>query len=230
MRSRRRTLADALVALSLALAPAAASAVTVTSIASGSEGPFISGLAVENFEDVTLLNGLSVTFSVWRTSGNLITADPPVVYNGTLPATWTCSVDGFPNNPWDGTRALVNGRNHDWAYPFASNIKLAFVPARDSVGLGLSNFQRDAGSQFTFHSLYVNDVFVTKLESLTGWATNIFGHNRYLFIEGDPGEPIASITIVADTHFDGMVIDKLAMDAAVPTAGTTWGRLKRLYH
>jgi hypothetical protein len=225
--SRLRRLAPlALILLALTV-PAAEAAITVSSLASGTEDASITPLPIENFEDTTLLPGLSVTFSAWRTNANVLTANPPVTYTGTLPVVWNCAADGFPNNPWDGAHALVNGTGHDWAFPFASSIELTFSNAPTAVGFGLSNFQRDAGSAFTFHALTINGVSHGNLESLPGWTTNVFGHNRYILITG---EPITSVKLAANTHFDGMVVDKLAFgDLSSPAAAASWGRLKGLY-
>jgi hypothetical protein len=212
----------------LAACPGAsfAAPTTIASIAPGSEDASISGMTIENFEDVNLLPGFSVTFSVWRNSSNVILADGPVTYAGSLPATWVCAPSGFPNNPWDGTRALVNGAGHNWAYPFAARIEFTFAPPLTKVGFGLSNIQRDAGSSFTYHSILVNGESHGKLEDLTGWVSAVLQKNRYLVITGDA---ISSVVIVADTHFDGMVVDKLALDMATPASGSSWGRIKSLY-
>ncbi len=216
----------------LLLAPASAispafAASTVTSYASGSEGTAITGLTIEDFENTSLVPGFSVTFSIWRNSSNVITANPPVTYAGTLPQVWVASVPGFPNNPWDGTRALVNGANHSWAYPFAASIEFTFAPERIKVGVGLSNIQQDANSGNTSHTLFVNGENKGTLESLPGWTSQVFNRNRYLVIEGDA---ISTVQIVADTHFDGMVCDKLALGELADTARpSTFGRIKTLY-
>lgn len=220
-------LALALIALP-ATTTSGLAATTVISIAPGSESSFIGSMAIEDFEDVNLLAGLTITFSVWRNGVNAITGNAPVTYTGTLPGVWTPATDGFPQNAWDGTHALVNGWGHDWAYPFAASVEFQFPDAPAAIGIGLGNFQRDAASGNTFHTLFVNGVDKGKLESLPGWVSIVNGKNRYLFISGD--EPITSVRFTADTHFDGLAFDKLAMgDLFVPTQSTTWGRLKSLY-
>lgn len=219
-----------LIAALLSTAPAALhAATTVTSIAPGAEGPYIAGMGIEDFEDVNLVPGVTFVFSVWRSSANVILANPAVSYTGTLPQTWTSNDNGFPNNPWDGTRTLINGWGHDWAYPFAASVELQFSPARSAIGVGLSNVQTDAGSGNTTHTLWVNGVSKGNLESLPGWVSNVYGKNRYLLVSG---EPISSVRVVANTHFDGMAFDKLALGTPAgptPATGTTWGRLKTLY-
>lgn len=222
-------LATALV--SVLAASTSRAGITITSITPGTEDAFISGLVVEDFEDVNLWPGFSVTFSVWRNAANTITAAGPVTYTGTLPQAWLCSADGFPANPWDGTHALVNGAGHDWASPFAASVEFQFSPPQPGVGIGLSNVQTDAGSSFTPHSLFVNGVDRINLEQLPGWTSQVFQRNRYIVIQGTDGELVSSFKIVADTHFDGMVFDKLALadPTQLPAATTSWGRLKQLY-
>ena len=204
--------------------------ITITSLAPGSEDASITGLVVEDFEDTILWSGFSVTFSVWRNGANVITANPPVTYAGTLPQVWLCSDNGFPNNPWDGTHALVNGAGHDWAAPFAASVEFQFSPPQAVVGIGLSNIQTDAGSANTQHSLFVNGVDQINLEQLAGWSSQVLQKNRYIVIAGTGGELISSFKIVADTHFDGMVFDKLGLSGPVdPVTPTSWGRIKTLY-
>jgi hypothetical protein len=184
-------------------------------------------MTIENFEDLSLVPGWTVTFSTWRNASNVITADGPVTYNGSLPVLYTPSTDGLPLNAWDGTHALVNGWGHDWASPFAAMVELQFSPAAPAVGIGLGNFQRDAASQFTFHTLFVNGVDRGKLESMPGWAGGVNVKNAYLVFNG---EPITSIGFRADTHYDGLVFDKLAIgDPTTPATSQSWGRLKSLY-
>lgn len=222
--ARFATIAGLMIALALSATASQAPAATVISIAPGSEGPAIAGMIIEDFEDVTLVPGLTVEFSVWRNGLNLITANPPVAYTGTLPATWAPSSNSFPLNAWDGTRALVNGWNHDWAFPFASSVELRFSPPVASVGIGLGNFQSDV----TLHSLFVNGVDQGTLESLSWWVSIVNGKNGYVLVLG---EPISSLRFTNDTHFDGLAFDKLAIgEPATPAAGTSWGRVKSLYH
>lgn len=198
-------------------------ATTVTSIAPGSEGSYLTGMLIEDFEDVNLVSGLTVTLSVWRNASNAITGDPPVVYAGTLPQTYAPASDGFSLNAWDGTRALVNGSGHDWIYPFAASVELQFSPAVPSVGFGLSNFQTNV----TSHTLYVNGVSQGLLDDLPGWVSGIDVKNRYVLVSGDL---VTSIRITADTHFDGLIFDKLAFtNPIVPSATGSWGRLKSLF-
>lgn len=207
-----------------AAAGVAKAANTVTVLAPADVNAAIVTLDVEDFEDVDLVPGLSITFATWRNSANAITANGPVTYSGTLPLTWTPTSDAITNNTWDGTRALVNGWGFNWAYPYAASVTLSFSPPRPRIGIGCSNFQGDV----TSHTVLVNGVSLGSLESRAGWVdTIIHGKNGYLVFEGDP---ISSIEFRANTHFDGLVFDRLALTPQiVPVAPSTWGRLKALY-
>lgn len=218
-----------IVTLLCAVAPCSFAAVTVASIAPGSEGAAIAGFTIENFEDTTLEPGLSIVLSQWRDANNNITATGPVTYSGTLATTWSPSAIGFLSNAWDGTKTVVNGTGFVWAPPFAAKVEFKFDSPRLAVGIGLSNFQHDLDSGLTYHTLTVNGVSMGRLESLPGWASGLI-KNRYILITGDPNTPIQSILISADTHYDGMIFDKLAIgDGTTPTLTPTWGRLKLLY-
>jgi hypothetical protein len=147
-----------------------------------------------------------------------------------LPAVWSPSVISYPANAWDGTHALVNGPSMTWAFPYAASFDLEFDPPRLGVGMGLSNFQHDASSGNTYHTVTVNGVAMGQLESMAHWTSTVAGKTLYLFVTGDSGTPIQSIVITADPHYDGMVVDELAFgELAVPTTASTWGQIKALF-
>jgi hypothetical protein len=233
MRHSHRLLAGVLTPLALfavliAGTPApidAATSVTVVTLAN--VDATIAGSTIEDFEDVNLIAGLTITFSRWLNGSSAVTADPPVTYTGTLPQTWDPAVVPLTNNTWDGTHALVNGPNHTWAAPLASSIVFQFSPPQSNVGIGCSNFQ----SSVTLHQLLVNGVSKGNLETLSGWTDDIVhGKNGYLLFVGGTGDPITSIEFKANTHYDGLVWDKLAIGPmATPTHATSWGRVKSLY-
>lgn len=211
-------------------ATAAPAAVNVITYAPGTETAAIAGRVIEDFEDVALQPGFSITLSTWRNSVNAVTADPPVTYSGTLPSVWAPSSIGYPLNAWDGTHAFVNGAAFTWAYPYAATMTFTFDPPLADVGFGLSNIQHDAGSGLTNHTVKVNGVSVGTLESMPHWVSSVPGKNLYLLVAGDADTPIQSVVITADTHFDGMVVDKMALGSlAVPESGTTWGEVKSLF-
>lgn len=209
----------------------ARAAVTVVTYAPGDETAAISGQTIEDFEDTVLESGFSITLSDWRDASNNLTATSDVTYSGTLPWAWSpAGAIGFPDNAWDGTHAFVNGSGYGWAFPYATTMTIAFDPPLSAVGMGLSNFQHDASSGFTSHTLFVNGADQGKLEDLPHWVSTASGKNFYLTVAGDGDSPIASITITADDHFDGMVIDKMALGGmAVETDAVSWDSVRALY-
>lgn len=228
-RSALRTTLPFLVATFLAcmFTSGVAAAASMVSFAPGTETATIAGMTIEDFEDVNLVPGLTIVLSTWRDISNNVTAAPAVTYAGTLATTWTPSSFGFPDNAWDGTHAFVNGTGFAWAYPFAASLEFRFATPVSAVGFGLSNFQHDGSSANTFHTVSVNGTGIGTLEGLAHWVSSAVGKNLYLLVTGDA---ITSITITADTHFDGMIIDKMAIGAAaVPDNATSWGQVKALY-
>jgi hypothetical protein len=218
----------AILAALVAVAPSpVAAATSVTVLAPASVDAVIVGSTIEDFEDMNLIPGLTIQFSLWLNAASAVTADPAVTYTGTLPRTWDPSVVPLSNNTWDGSHALVNGWDHKWLAPLASSIVFQFSTPQPSVGIGCSNFQ----SSVTFHQLLVNGISKGNLEALPGWIDDIVhGKNGYLLFVGGPGDPITSIEFKANTHYDGLVWDKLAIGPmATPTNSTSWGRVKSLY-
>lgn len=207
----------------------ASAAITVTTLIPGTEDALIHDLSVEDFEDKSLLPYFSVTLSVWRTNTTL-SANPPVTYAGTLASTWDPGTAiSFPNNAWDGTHAFVNGTNFTWVPPFACSMDFEFEVPQLIVGMGLSNFEHNTTDGDTYHSIIVNGVNMGRLEDLPHWVSTASGKNFYLLVTADPATPVQSIVLTAGTHSDGMVVDKLAFDAASSALQTTWGRLKSMY-
>jgi hypothetical protein len=67
----------------------------------------------------------------------------------------------------------VNGRGFVWAFPYAAHVEFKFDSPRVAVGIGLSNFQHDADSGNTLHTLTVNGVSMGQLENLPGWTSGL---------------------------------------------------------
>ncbi len=155
----------------------------------------ISGYQIEDFENTTLLNNLTVQYG-----SNTPISTLPVVYN---PAS-----TGFSNNTWDGTYALTNGNGNTWSYPYAQFMTFAIAGGASSFGIGLANFQTDA----TQHKLYVNNVEIATLDTLANWTSGISVRNIYLRIDAVGSEVINSVKISWATQQDGLVFDHLAMN------------------
>jgi hypothetical protein len=197
--------------------------ISVSSVAFGSEDAAITGSVIEDFEDTTLLSGLSITFSGGVT---------PVTYPGTLPHVWdptaASGLSGlggpFLSNTWDGEHALTNnghgvgitgmspGIGNFWDFAPAMRTEFLFSTPVQLVGIGLSNFQSLSGPiGLTDHELFVNGASLGLVESVPVWTPGVHVRNGYLIITADAGDSISSIAIENTIAGDGLVFDKLAL-------------------
>ena len=221
--------------------------IVITGFAPGSENAAIGTATIENFEDATLIPGLTIRMGgvpspyparVWTTL--------PRVFNPST-ASGCCTLGGpFPANAWDGVGALVNGGlggtglsglspgdGQFWDFQFADSVVFMLNPPMALFGVGLSNFQSAAVGDpaRTDHELIVNGVSRGRLETLLpGWASGQYIKNRYLLITATAPDAITTVAIQNITLVDGLVFDKLAL-AGVPNPAlrSSWGRVKSLY-
>jgi hypothetical protein len=232
------TACTALLVLTLlqSLCRVAEAAFATTAHSFGSEDSVIGGFAVEDFEDLTLNNELTVT---WRGEFESQVGAPvvgSVSVSGVLPNTFDptntstdCLASGCPfiNNVWDGSRALTNGgfstdlqvtESNRFDYHFAGITEFAFNTGMKAVGVGLSNFQSLNTPRFprTNHSYFINGQSMGLVESLPGWIPGIDVRNSYLLVTATDGDVINSIVFQNDTMGDGLVFDKLSYLSAVP--------------
>jgi hypothetical protein len=205
-----------LLLLAAGLAPA--QTITATGFSAASWGASdatlgITGYAIEDFEDTTLVSGLLVG---WETeAGNTTPATTlPFTFN---PATDDPFGDAFETlgggGVWDGSRTLINTRtNQSYNYSALTNwgdIVLTFTNPATSVGFSLQQNEYQV-------VLYINGTNMGTLQSLTGLVPdgNRYG---YIRIDGTLGTQITSLRL-ANTRisfYDGFVIDHVAF-AAVP--------------
>jgi len=184
----------------------------------------INGYLIENFEDTTLINGLSI-----RYTGNGFN-----VTQSSLPRVlaWPTSQSG-----WDGTSLVTSDpanfppANGTWP----TMVTFTYSPGATSIGIGLGGFQSLNDSQFpnTDHRLYVNGVQQgTTLENLAlahgGLFTSSgFNRNTYLIVYAGIGETITSISFEnilsvgsPGTVTDVLFFDHLAVRTDVPEPGS----------
>lgn len=167
---------------------------------------------IEDFEDTTLISGLTVQVSN-SSSGSY---GP----TGTLPRTF----DPYTQDPyggafwygnWDGTRTLINtGDNASANYASASawgDVTFGFAQGATQVGFSLQNMQQ--GASFT-----INGSTVVSSGAVPGFAY-AWGPQGYLRIDvtGDSA-PITSLKIDG-TIYDAWTVDHLAVSAPVPEPG-----------
>lgn len=173
----------------------------------------ITGLAIEDFEDVTLAAGLQVA-----------TTSPDSGPSATLPRLYIDGSGSFSNNSWAGPGALVNtSDNRIWYGPGAGSLDniaartIFHVPGVRTFGVGLGNFQGDLRD----HALFVNGVLVEPtLETLPGFQSGINLRNGYLVITAGPGEVINSVAVevrdngstapLSGSAGDGLIFDHVA--------------------
>jgi hypothetical protein len=219
-------------------------AITITGYAYGPEGPAIAGMTIEDFEDVTLIPGLTI-----RMGGGITT---PTMWTGTLPHTWNpatasncCTLGGpFPANTWDGSLALTNGghgtgstglsphNGNFWDFSFADSVCFSFSNPQSLFGVGLSNFQSIGGpTGVTNHELIVNGVSRGLLETLLpGYVPGVNVRFRYLLIAATGTDQISTVCVQNVSALDGLVFDKLAISGpGTPVLKSSWGTLKSIY-
>jgi len=188
----------------------------------------ITGLVIENFEDVDLVPGLRVA-----------TTNPDSAPTSVLPNLYLDGSGSWYDNSWDGPGALVNTVNN-WNW-FCSNANCQLtniaqrrsflLPGASKFGVGLGNFQAERVD----HAVLVNGVEVVgALESLPGFVSGVWVRNGYLVVRAGPGEVINEVSIelrqngtktpVAGESGDGLIFDRLAF---APVAGLTSFTLKR---
>ncbi len=245
MVARRFTL-FVLFALAALLYPARCrAAINITGYAYGSEGPALTGMLIEDFEDTSLQTAWGFTI---RMAGGITT---PAMWTGSLPRTWNpatatscCTLGGpFPANTWDGSYAICNGgfgtgstgtsphNGNYWDFTFADSVCFLMTGA-PKFGVGLSNFQSIGGpTGVTNHELIVNGVSRGLLETLLpGYVPGVNVRFRYLLITATAPDLITSVCIQNVSALDGLVFDKVALVDPITAADHhTWGRLKTIY-
>lgn len=174
----------------------------------------IAGFAIEDFEDTTLLSGLSYTLE-----------DTATVTFDALPATFDAtSSSPFNNDFWDGENVLIStfdNATDDYPGSAAQTVTFDFDGGATSFGIGLSNFQSlDGGLAVTDHEVFVNGVSYGLLEDLAAWNSPGWGRNLYLRIDATDGDILNSVGFrnvnQPLANPDTMVFDHAAVQFAAP--------------
>jgi len=180
------------------------------------------GYMVDDFEDSTLLPGLSINLS------------------GGVPATtWASSIPNLSNGfdcgipTWDGQHGVTNSVNNmlnSCQVPsgLANLTTFTYAPGTTSFGIGLINFQSLSSTLYPLsdHELIVNGTDLGTLESLAGttWTAGQ-GRNVYLRVDATGGTFINSVAFrnLSTGEADYLVFDTLAIaDGDVPEPATGW--------
>ena len=168
----------------------------------------VTGFEIEDFEDVDLIPGLSIT------------------YSGSIPDTTVTTLpnlqEGFADI-WDGKHTVSNIadntiKSRTVCVDCVSLTTFNFDGGVTSVGLGLSGFQSLSSPTFphTDHLLLINGMPLTDtLEVLGGenFVPDIVNRNTYLRIDASPGELIESIGFqnISNSPADILEFDHLAV-------------------
>ena len=141
---------------------------------------------IEDFEDTTLIDGLSIEFEDGQTTPNISSAD---YY-------------------WDGSKHLENYyTNNKWV-----DVTLNFDEPVSVLGFGASWFDTDNGINYIY--LNGSNTPLTDLDSLPNfhWDRNGSRRNFYIIIEAEIGESINSIFLPSSNNgSDRFNIDHLAL-------------------
>ena len=154
----------------------------------------ITGFAIEDFEDNTLLPGLSYIIS--NPDGGLFSSLPNVFL--------VSSFAGTANNQWDGSAVLLSNSQNGFPSEGIRGRTITFNinPHTTTFGIGLSNFQSVLSpvDQFpvTDHEIFVNGVNLGRLEDLAAltWVPGRTVRNSYLRLDATGAERISSVKFV----------------------------------
>ena len=169
----------------------------------------LTGLAIEDFEDTTLVQGLSVS---WGSSTPVSALD---------------SLAFFGESEWDGTGILDNRLNHIPSNPLETLITFYISPGSTIFGFGLSQAEEFRNPD---HRILVNGIeLIPDIGDLPGYldaqSALADGHNRnlYLTIEAEAGELIHTVQIdqgpATAFGLDRIQFDHVAMNV-VPEPST----------
>jgi hypothetical protein len=143
----------------------------------------ISGFTIENFEDTTLVAGLS-----YQLDGGLAQTS--------LPATHDVAGVTFNTN-WDGNRVLLGTTTNLVGGTVGNHVQFNVAGGTKSFGIGLSSFQSTSPPSpdvpINNHLLYVNGVNFGLVESLPGFEPAAFTRNLYLRIDATGSDVITSV-------------------------------------
>ena len=216
--SFQQTLAT--LALSLCLAPAAQATYTFTFIPVAQWGASDATLGlganavVEDFEDTTLINGLTVQLSNSSSGSYGPTGLLPRTFNPNTDDPWG---GAFLGGNWDGSRVLINtGNNASANYSSTSawgDVSFGFVSGgATQVGFSLQNMQHVA-------SFTINGSTVVSSASIAGF-NYAWGPQGYLRIDvSGSSAPITSLKIDGSIY-DAWTVDHLAVAQPVPEPGS----------
>ena len=153
---------------------------------------------IEDFEDTTLIPGLTVRYSDNNTT--------PLLNNSGY------AYSGFQYQVWDGAKVLSNYKDsNDW-----KNVTFEFTSGVKSFAIGLACFETGNG----IDHIYINNnsTALTAINNVTNYQNNGTSRNFYIKIEAGTNETINSVFFDIN-NWDYIAFDHLAVQN-IPEPGT----------
>ena len=159
----------------------------------------ITGFQIEDFEDTTLIPGLSIE---WKSPYLGPVSSLPKTYN-------PITIDGLTGNTWDGNLTLNNNRQGSYQPTRAySTTTLSFSNKITSIGLGISNLEFTGSNSST---LIVNGVDFADFDNFApAPLLGAFSRSIYIRLDASTNETINSIGIRGGSG-DFLIFDRLAI-------------------
>lgn len=171
----------------------------------------VAGYVIEDFEDLTLADGLQISVVALDGSFGPSSMLPSVFH----PVTDDPFGNVFDTSPWDGTASLLNTyNNHSASYTFADHwnsiMKFYFDPGVRSVGFSVQQMQLSS-------TLVINGQVLGALHTRAGLALSS-GRMGYIRIDACGG--VIHEVEIRSQNADGWAIDHLAFN---PAPGACFG-------
>ncbi len=172
---------------------------------------FASGTVTEDFEDASLVSGLSIA---WDSQAGQFgpTSTLPNLF---APVTDDPFGNAFDLGTWDGSRCVINTRDNQ-SHPYSGtgewgDVEFRFNPPVSSVGFSIEDHESPA-------RLMVNGRDVGVLLTMANLGYSSQNRNGYVRIDANCGESISSIRLNntrGAVGGDGFAIDHLMMGVTV---------------
>ncbi len=159
----------------------------------------ITELEIEDFEDTTLISGLTIEWT-----------SPDLGPINNLPLTYNPNSQGFNGNAWDGNLTLNNTRQQPYlSTPISTTTTFNFIDEVTSVGLGISNLQFTG---LNSSILVVNGIdFADFDDFMPSPILGTTGQSIYIKLDANSDETITSIGIRGGID-DFLTFDRLAIN------------------
>lgn len=163
----------------------------------------ISGFEIEDFEDTTLISGLTIEWD-----------SPDLGPINTLPTLYNPKSQGFNNNAWDGEYTLNNTQQQPYSsISISQTTTFRFANHQQSVGLGISNLQFAGAKLLINEELEIDFSQFGNFGSLPLFSRD--NKNVYIRIDADANESLHSIGIRGRGD-DFLTFDRLALSNSQP--------------